>query len=226
MTPRGSKPSSQPSMLSIASISRPASASLTEGWSTWTPTLPAISRVVSIASRSGSARQPRPATFARCCQLTRARSSHQWHANGHGGCPFGTMGPHERLHARCSRRLARAAVRGTRDVHRRDKRVPGPGRWWPGWTEFEALNLRGNTVLAADLWTGASAREEFEELEESLDDLDGTADAREAVRAHLRADQQRARDVPSFDGLEVPLAGNRRFDQAGTVLRVEYELSR
>jgi hypothetical protein len=56
-----------------------------------------------------------------------------------------------------------------------------------GWADFEALDQQGNTVLAADLWTGARGREELEELEEFLDDLDGTADAREAVRAHLRA---------------------------------------
>ena len=56
-----------------------------------------------------------------------------------------------------------------------------------GWAEFEALNQQGNTVLAVDLWTEADACEEFEELEEFLDDLDGPAQAREAVRAHLRA---------------------------------------
>ena len=55
------------------------------------------------------------------------------------------------------------------------------------WAEFEALNQEGETVLAVDLWTGAHAREEFEELEEFLGDLDGPAEAREAVRAHLRA---------------------------------------
>lgn len=56
-----------------------------------------------------------------------------------------------------------------------------------GWSDFEALDQQGNTVLAADLWTGARAREEPEELGECLDDLDGTADACEAIRAHLRA---------------------------------------
>jgi hypothetical protein len=56
-----------------------------------------------------------------------------------------------------------------------------------GWADFEALNDQGETVLAVDLWTAADAREEFEELEEFLDDLDGPARAHEAVRAHLRA---------------------------------------
>jgi hypothetical protein len=56
-----------------------------------------------------------------------------------------------------------------------------------GWADFDALNQLGKTVLAVDLWTGARAREEFDELEEFLDELDGPAQAREAVRAHLRA---------------------------------------
>jgi len=55
-----------------------------------------------------------------------------------------------------------------------------------GWEDFEALDQQGNTALAADLWTGARAREELDELEEFLEDLSGTADAREAVRAHVR----------------------------------------
>jgi hypothetical protein len=56
-----------------------------------------------------------------------------------------------------------------------------------GWADFEAVNQQGETVLAVDLWTEAHAREEFQELEEFLDDLDGPARAHETVRAHLRA---------------------------------------
>ena len=52
---------------------------------------------------------------------------------------------------------------------------------------IDALNEQCETVLAVDLWTGADTREEFQELEEFLDDLDGPAEARGAVRAHLRA---------------------------------------
>jgi hypothetical protein len=63
-------------------------------------------------------------------------------------------------------------------------RVQAAGR--RGWAEFEALNEQGETVLAVDLWTGAHAREELEELAEFLDALDGPARAHEAVRAHLR----------------------------------------
>jgi hypothetical protein len=40
--------------------------------------------------------------------------------------------------------------------------------------------------LAADLTTGPEAREELDELEEFLDDLEGSTSAREAVRTHLR----------------------------------------
>lgn len=54
-----------------------------------------------------------------------------------------------------------------------------------GWSDFEVLDAAGETVLAADLWTDEAAREEFAELEESLDDLEGDERAREAVRAHL-----------------------------------------
>jgi hypothetical protein len=54
-----------------------------------------------------------------------------------------------------------------------------------GWAEFEALNQNATTVLAADLAVGDEAREELDELEEFLDDLDGSQSAREAVRAHL-----------------------------------------
>jgi len=56
-----------------------------------------------------------------------------------------------------------------------------------GWAEFEALDEDGTTVLAADLTLREEAREELEELEEFLDDHEGPATAREAVRAHLRA---------------------------------------
>ena len=55
-----------------------------------------------------------------------------------------------------------------------------------GCADFEALNQQGETVLAVDLWTAAHAREEFAELEELLDELDGPERAHEAVRAHLR----------------------------------------
>jgi hypothetical protein len=55
-----------------------------------------------------------------------------------------------------------------------------------GWSEFEAIDSAGETVLAADLWTAGAAREELAELEELLVDHDGDEDAREAVRAHLR----------------------------------------
>ena len=55
-----------------------------------------------------------------------------------------------------------------------------------GWSDFEVLDSEGETVLAADLWTGEAAREELRELEEVLDDLQGAQDAREAVRAHLQ----------------------------------------
>jgi hypothetical protein len=55
-----------------------------------------------------------------------------------------------------------------------------------GWSDFEVLDAEGETVLAADLWTDEAAREELEELEEFLDDLEGHPGAREAVRAHLR----------------------------------------
>lgn len=55
-----------------------------------------------------------------------------------------------------------------------------------GWSDFEAIDSAGETVLAADVWTGEVAREEFGELEELLDELDGTAASREAVRQHLR----------------------------------------
>ena len=55
-----------------------------------------------------------------------------------------------------------------------------------GWSEFEAIDSTGETVLAADLWTAGAAREELAELEELLDAHDGDENAREAVRAHLR----------------------------------------
>jgi hypothetical protein len=55
-----------------------------------------------------------------------------------------------------------------------------------GWAEFEALDGDGTTVLAADLTTGPVAREELDELEEFLDDLEGSTAARESVRTHLR----------------------------------------
>ncbi len=54
------------------------------------------------------------------------------------------------------------------------------------WAEFEAVNHEGRTVLAADLTTGSAAREELDELEELLEDLDGPENAREAVKAHLQ----------------------------------------
>ena len=41
-------------------------------------------------------------------------------------------------------------------------------------------------MLAADLTTGAAAREDLAELEEFLDDLTGSSSARESVRTHLR----------------------------------------
>lgn len=41
-------------------------------------------------------------------------------------------------------------------------------------------------MLAGDVWLGGRAREELEELEEFIADLDGLDDARERVRSHLR----------------------------------------
>ena len=55
-----------------------------------------------------------------------------------------------------------------------------------GWREFELLGPDGTTVLAADLTVGKDTREELDELDEFVDDLDGDAAIREAVRAHLR----------------------------------------
>jgi hypothetical protein len=66
----------------------------------------------------------------------------------------------------------------------------GPFRLEPignrGWAEFEVLDQNATTVLAADLPVGDAAREELDELEEFLDDLDGPESARQAVRAHLQ----------------------------------------
>jgi len=53
------------------------------------------------------------------------------------------------------------------------------------WSDFEAVDAAGETVLAADVWTRDAAHEELAELAEFLDDLDGDAGAREAVRQHL-----------------------------------------
>jgi hypothetical protein len=55
-----------------------------------------------------------------------------------------------------------------------------------GWSDFEALDSAGETVLAADVWTGEAARDELAELEEFLDDLAGDDASREIVRRHLR----------------------------------------
>jgi hypothetical protein len=55
-----------------------------------------------------------------------------------------------------------------------------------GWAEFEAVDADGTVVLAADLTTGSDTREELEELDELLDELEGARAARDAVRAHLR----------------------------------------
>jgi hypothetical protein len=68
------------------------------------------------------------------------------------------------------------------DVSSFHMRAVGDG----GWSEFEALDAEGTTVLAGDLTTGLAAREELAELEELLDDHDGEATAREAVVAYLR----------------------------------------
>ena len=54
-----------------------------------------------------------------------------------------------------------------------------------GWIEFEAVDEQGQAVLAADLAVGEEAREELDELEDFLADLEGSAKARDAVRAHL-----------------------------------------
>jgi hypothetical protein len=54
-----------------------------------------------------------------------------------------------------------------------------------GWEEFEAVDGTGRTVLAGDLWLGEAAREELEELEEFLEDLDGSAAARRTVGEHM-----------------------------------------
>ena len=56
-----------------------------------------------------------------------------------------------------------------------------------GWSDFEAVDDTGETVLAADLWTAEDAQEELQELEEFLDDQDGDEDARDAVRLHVQA---------------------------------------
>ena len=54
------------------------------------------------------------------------------------------------------------------------------------WSDFEAINRDGQAVLAGDVWLGARAREELDELDEFIADLDGFDDARQRVRAHLR----------------------------------------
>jgi hypothetical protein len=54
------------------------------------------------------------------------------------------------------------------------------------WSDFEAVDATGETVLAADVWTGEAARGELAELEEFLDELDGDDGDRDAVRQHLR----------------------------------------
>ncbi len=55
-----------------------------------------------------------------------------------------------------------------------------------GWAEFEMLDEAGTTVLAGDLTVGEEIREELDELEEFLPELEGPEAARDAVRAHLR----------------------------------------
>jgi len=55
-----------------------------------------------------------------------------------------------------------------------------------GWGEFEVDDVRGRTVLAADLTTGSAVREELDELEEFVGELEGPEGARERVEEHLR----------------------------------------
>jgi hypothetical protein len=55
-----------------------------------------------------------------------------------------------------------------------------------GWSDVEAVDATGETVLAADVWTGDAAQEELAELEEFLDELDGDDEARDAIRQHMR----------------------------------------
>ena len=64
--------------------------------------------------------------------------------------------------------------------------------------------MAGETVLAADVWTGDAAREELAELEEFLDDLTGLDDARDAVRQHLR-------DASAVVGMQVLMS---RYDES------------
>jgi hypothetical protein len=73
-----------------------------------------------------------------------------------------------------------------------------------GWSEFEVVDAAGETVLAADVWTGDAAREELAELEEFLDDLTGLDDARDAVRQHLR-------DASAVVGMQVLMS---RYDDS------------
>ena len=56
----------------------------------------------------------------------------------------------------------------------------------PPWKEFEAVDGEGQTVLAGDVWFGLDAREELGELEESIQDLEGSNVARDRVASHLR----------------------------------------
>ncbi|MFI5732151.1 hypothetical protein ACIA49_18650 [Kribbella sp. NPDC051587] len=55
----------------------------------------------------------------------------------------------------------------------------------PGWADFEVHDARGDAVLVADLTVDDRAREELDELVEFLEDVEGTATARQQVTDHL-----------------------------------------
>lgn len=54
----------------------------------------------------------------------------------------------------------------------------------------------GQTVLAADVWFDLRAREDLDELEESIEDLEGSDAARDRVASHLR-------DATAVVGLQI-----------------------
>ncbi len=64
------------------------------------------------------------------------------------------------------------------------------------WTDFEAVNRDGQTVLAGDVWLGAQAREELDELEEFVSELEGSGAVRDRVCSHLR-------DASAVVGLQI-----------------------
>jgi hypothetical protein len=66
----------------------------------------------------------------------------------------------------------------------------------PWWKAFEAVDGEGQTVLAGDVWFGLHAREELDELEEFIEDLEGSDAARDRVASHLR-------DATAVVGLQI-----------------------